>query len=77
MLYMSPQWVLRLMLGTLLMVMPVFLLRREPAIDSLPRRNLGKLSLRAALWEAITAASHRPACAGEVDVESQRQEPPS
>src|SRR5204862_473599 len=26
--YMSPQWVLRLMLGTLLLIMPVFLLRR-------------------------------------------------
>ncbi len=58
--YMSPPWVLRLMLGTLLFVMPFFLFRREPAIDSMLRRGSEKLSFREAIWEAITAASHRP-----------------
>jgi len=71
--YMSPQWVLRLMLGTLLVIMPVFLLRREPAIDSMPRRRQGKLTLGQAIWEAITAASHRPAYPGEVCVESKNE----
>ena len=66
--FMSPQWVLRLMLGTLLAVMPVFLFKREPAIDNLCRRNTGRQRLPDAIWEAITAASHRPACAGEVGV---------
>jgi MFS family permease len=64
--YMSPAWVLRLMLGTLLLLMPVFLLRREPAIDNMARRGLAKLSFRKAVWEAITASSHRPAYPGEV-----------
>src|SRR6266536_2590165 len=40
--YMSAPWVLRLMLGALLVVTIVFLLVREPAIDNLPRRNSGK-----------------------------------
>src|SRR5712671_6193304 len=44
--FMSPPWVLRLMLGTLLVVTVVFLLAREPAIDNLPRRKLGKRTLR-------------------------------
>ena len=35
------------MLGTLLVVMAVFVFVREPAIDNMPRRNLGKLTL----WE--------------------------
>ena len=70
--YLSPQWVLRLMLGTLLVVMPVFLFRREPAIDNMPRRSSDGLSFREALWEAITAASHRPVSAGEVCVEAER-----
>ncbi len=74
--YLSPQWVLRLMLGTLLLVMPVFLLRREPGIDSMPRRHLGRLSLREAVWEAITAASHRPDSPGDVSVSSKRRERP-
>jgi MFS family permease len=64
--FMSPQWVLRLMFGTLLIVMPFFLFLREPAIDSMTRRSLKKLSIRAAIWEALTAASHRPVKAGEV-----------
>jgi MFS family permease len=67
--YMSVQWVLRLMLGTLLAVMPIFLFRREPAIDNMTRRGMGRLPLRDAVWEAITAASHRPAYPGEVCVE--------
>jgi len=71
--YMSPQWVLRLMLGTLLVVMPVFLFRREPAIDSMARRTRRKLPLREAVWEAITAASHRPAYPGEVGVGSKEE----
>ena len=73
--YMSPQWTLRVMLGTLLIVMPFFLFRREPGIDSMPRRHLGKLSLRDAIWEAITAASHRPGTPGDVGVESNRERP--
>jgi MFS family permease len=67
--FMSPPWVLRLMLGTLFVVMPVFLFRREPAIDSMPRRRREKLPLGDAVWEAITAASHRPAYPGEVCVD--------
>jgi MFS family permease len=42
--YMSPPWVLRLMLGTLLVVMVAFLFVREPAIDAMPHRRLGKLT---------------------------------
>jgi MFS family permease len=68
--YMSPQWVLRLMMGTLLAVMSAFLFRREPAIDNMSRRRLGKMSLRHAVWEAVTAASHRPANPGEVGIEA-------
>ena len=68
--FISPQWVLRLMLGALLAVMPIFLFRREPAIDNMARRRLGKLPLRAAVWEAIPAGSHRPAYPGEVCVET-------
>ena len=79
--YLSPQWVLRLMLGALLAVMPIFLFRREPAIDNMTRRRLGRLPLRDAIWEAITAASHRPVRPGEVCVEVQgsatRPEPAS
>jgi MFS family permease len=72
--YVSPQWVLRLMLGTLLAVMAVFLFVREPAIDNLrPRRRTEKLSILGAIWEAITAHSHRPAYPAEVDMRSERQ----
>src|SRR5437016_5044881 len=59
--YMSAPWVLRLMLGTLLIVTVVFLFVREPAIDNLPRRPSAKLSLWGNLWEAVTANSHQPA----------------
>src|SRR6267378_212875 len=37
--YLSAPWVLRLMLGALLLLMPFFLIYREPAIDSMPRRT--------------------------------------
>src|SRR5580765_6679839 len=55
--YMSAPSVLRLMLGTLLALMPFFLIHREPATDNMPRRKLGKMTLREAIWEAITAHS--------------------
>jgi hypothetical protein len=70
---MSPPWVLRLMLGTLLVVTVTFLFMREPAIDTMPRRNLGKLTLWGNLWEAITAHSHRPAYPAEIAVSSERE----
>jgi MFS family permease len=73
--YLSPQWVLRLMLGTLLLVMLVFLFRREPAIDSMSRRS-SKHSFRSAIWEAITATSHRPAYPGEVGVKLEAKQTP-
>ena len=71
--YMSPPWVLRLMLGTLLLVMAVFLFLREPAIDKMPHRHLGKLTLRGAIWEAVTAHSHHPAYPAEIAVSSERE----
>jgi MFS family permease len=71
--YMSPPWVLRLMLGTLLVVMAVFLFLREPAIDKMPHRHLGKLTLRGAIWEAVTAHSHHPAYPAEIAVSSERE----
>jgi MFS family permease len=64
--YFSAPWVLRLMLGTLLVLMPFFLIHREPAIDNMPRRKLGKMTLREAVWEAITAHSHNPANPSEI-----------
>jgi len=70
--YLSPQWVLRLMLGTLLVVMMVFLFVREPAIDNLPsRRQTRKRTLMESIWEAITAHSHRPAYPAEIDLPAQ------
>jgi MFS family permease len=74
--YLSPPWVLRLMLGTLLVVMAVFLFAREPAIDNLPRRKLGKLTLRGAIWEAVTAHSHHPDYPAEIAVSSERERTP-
>jgi MFS family permease len=69
--YLSPQWVLRLMLGTLLAVMVVFLFMREPAIDNLMRRRrTEKLTVLGAIWEAITAHSHRPVYPAAIDVPS-------
>jgi predicted MFS family arabinose efflux permease len=70
---MSPAWVLRLMLGMLLVVMAVFLFRREPAIDNMPRRRLGKPTLRNTIWEAITAHSHHPDCPAEIAVQPERE----
>jgi predicted MFS family arabinose efflux permease len=71
--YLSPQWVLRLMLGTLLAVMMVFLFMREPEIDNLrPARRAEKLSMLEAIWEAITAYSHRPAYPAGVDLHSEQ-----
>ena len=69
-------WVLRIMLGTLLVVMVVFLFMREPAIDNLPRRNSGKLTLRASIWEAVTAHSHHPAHPAETAVSSEKRDSP-
>jgi hypothetical protein len=57
------------MLGALLVLMPFFLIHREPAIDNMPRRKLGRLTFRAAVWEAITAHSHNPAYPSEISVE--------
>lgn len=68
--YMSPPWVLRLMLGTLFVIMMIFVFIREPAIDNMARRDLGKLSLRGAIWEAITAHSHHPDYPAEIAVQS-------
>jgi MFS family permease len=67
--YMSAPWVLRVMLGTLLILMPFFLIHREPAIDNMPRRQMGKMNLREAIWEAITAHSHNPSYPSEISVE--------
>jgi MFS family permease len=64
--FMSPPWALRLMLGKLLIIMPFFLIHREPAIDNMPRRKLGKMTLREAVWEAITAHSHNPSYPSEI-----------
>jgi len=74
--YMSAPWVLRLMLGTLLVVMAVFLFVREPAIDAMPHRNLGQLTFWANLWEAITAHSHHPDHPAEISVSSERKRTP-
>jgi MFS family permease len=71
--YMSPAWVLRLMLGLLLVVMAVFLFRREPAIDNMPQRHLGKLTFRDTIWEAITAHSHHPDYPAEIAVQPERR----
>ena len=60
------------MLGTLLIIMIGFLFKREPAIDSLARRQLGKL-LRASIWEAITAHSHHPDYPAEIAVQSSQE----
>jgi MFS family permease len=75
--YFSPQWVLRLMLGTLLVIMPVFLFRREPAIDSMVRRRRRQRTFRESVWEAITAESHRPAIPAETKAQSKAEDTPS
>jgi MFS family permease len=71
--YMSAPWVLRLMLGALLVVMVIFLFVREPAIDNLPRRNAGKLTLWETFWEAVTAHSHQPANPHEIAISSEKR----
>jgi MFS family permease len=68
--YMSPEGVLRWMLGTLSIAMTVFLWIREPAIDNLPRRGLKKLTFFGNVWEAITAHSHHPDYPAEIAVDS-------
>jgi len=52
--------------------MVAFLFVREPAIDAMPHRRLGKLTFWGSFWEAITAHSHRPDPA-EIGVSSQRE----
>jgi predicted MFS family arabinose efflux permease len=74
--YMSPQWVLRGMLGAVLVAMAIFLWMREPAIDNLPRRRLPRLSFFGNLWEAITAHSHHPDYPAEIAVESENKGQP-
>ncbi|HEX4264376.1 MAG TPA: MFS transporter [Verrucomicrobiae bacterium] len=71
--YMSPPWVLRVMLSVLLVIMTVFVFIREPAIDNMTRRPARKLSLRATIWEAITAHSHHPDYPAEISVESKKE----
>lgn len=74
--YMSPPWVLRVMLGTLFLVMVGFVFIREPAIDNMKRRSPGERGLRATIWEAITAHSHHPDYPAEIGVQS-KEEPPA
>lgn len=71
--FMSPPLVLRVMLGTLLVIMMVFLFLREPAIDNMPRRDSRKTGLRDTIWEAVTAHSHHPDYPAEIAVESDKQ----
>ena len=61
------------MLGTLLILTTVFLFKREPAIDAMSRRNSGKLTFWAHVWEAVTAHSHRPAYPSEIAVSSRKR----
>jgi MFS family permease len=70
--YMSPPWVLRVMLGTLLIVMTVFVFIREPAIDNMKRRSIAPRGLRGTIWEAITAHSHHPDYPAEIAVEAEK-----
>jgi hypothetical protein len=70
---MSPPWVLRVMLGTLFIVMIGFLFQREPAIDNMKRRGMEKRGLRATIWEAITAYSHHPDYPAEIAVQSKKE----
>jgi MFS family permease len=67
--YMPVPWVLRVMLGTLLLVMIVFLFMREPAIDNMARRDVGNRTLLGTVWEAITAHSHHPDYPAEIAVQ--------
>jgi hypothetical protein len=60
------------MLGALLVVTVIFLFVREPAIDNLPRRNSGKLTLCETFWEAITAHSHHPDHPAQIPASSEK-----
>ncbi|HVT83485.1 MAG TPA: MFS transporter, partial [Phycisphaerae bacterium] len=62
--WMSPQWVLRSMVSGLLVVMIYFLMKREPAIDAMTPRPPRAEGMWQAVWEAVTAQSHRPVPAG-------------
>ena len=73
--YMSPPWVLRVMLGTLLIIMTVFVFIREPAIDNMKRKPAGKRGLRATIWEAVTAHSHHPDYPAEIAVQPEKELP--
>ena len=57
--------VVRVMSGALILVMGVFLFRREPAIDNMTPRDPGDLSWGGHVIEAITARSHRPEATSE------------
>lgn len=72
--YMSAPWVLRVMLGSLFIIMILFLLVREPAIDNMVRRDLGKMTFRGGLWEAITAHSHHPDYPAEIAVRPEKSD---
>ena len=63
---MSPEYVVRSMVGVLLLLSIGFLLYRAPEIDQSPRRGQPPQSFAARLREAITAESHRPIAPREV-----------
>lgn len=71
--YMPVPWVLRVMLGTLFLVMLVFVFIREPAIDNMTRRAPRERGLRARIWEAITAHSHHPDYPAEIAVDAEKE----
>jgi len=51
----------------------VFPYPREPAIDNMPRRKVRKMTLREAIWEAITAHSHHPSYPSEISVPQEKR----
>jgi MFS family permease len=72
--YMSPAWVLRSMLGALLVATAAFVWIREPAIDSMRRRRIPNATFIDNIWEAITAYSHHPDYPAEIEVQPAKQE---
>jgi hypothetical protein len=56
--------------------MLVFLFFREPGIDNLPRRRLGRFGLSDSVWEAITAHSHHPDYPAQIAVEAHQETAP-
>jgi predicted MFS family arabinose efflux permease len=56
---MSPPNVIRVMVSVLFVAALYFLMRREPAIDSMQRRSLPPIGIWNSIIEAITAQSHR------------------